>query len=98
MQYSLIILPEAEEDIKDAYNWYEDRRIGLGYDFILSLEAGFEQILRDPFVYALEYKETRKHLIKRFPYKIIYFIADKKVIILAVLHGKRNPDIIKDRA
>lgn len=43
MKYSLIILPKAEKDIEDAYLWYEDKRTGLGYDFILNLEAGFEK-------------------------------------------------------
>jgi len=97
MKYSLIILPKAEKDIEEAYLWYEDKRAGLGYDFILNLEAGFEQIKRDPYVFKKEYKETRKHLMKRFPFKIIYLIENSKIVIIAVLHGRRNPDIIEGR-
>ncbi len=97
MTYTLVILLNSEKDIESAYSWYEERRQGLGYDFILNLEAGFELILRDPFIFKKEYKSARKHIIKRFPYKIIYIVEDLKVVVIAVLHGKRNPDLIKDR-
>lgn len=97
MTYDLLILPKAEEDIETSYTWYEERRAGLGYDFILNLEAGFEEILRDPYKFKVEYKAVRKHLIKRFPFKIVYIVKDQKVIIIGVLHGKRNPEIIKGR-
>jgi toxin ParE1/3/4 len=97
MQYTVIIRPEAEDDLKEAFSWYEDKRAGLGYDFLLQVDAGVNFISRRPEVHPIEYKRTRKHLIKRFPYKIIYFIETEKIIVLAVLHGKRNPSILKKR-
>jgi toxin ParE1/3/4 len=97
MKYTVIIRPEAEGDLKEAFSWYEDKRAGLGYDFLLQVDAGVNFISRRPEVHPIEYKGTRKHLIKRFPYKIIYFIEAEKIIVLAVLHGKRNPSILKKR-
>lgn len=35
MEYRVIIRPEAEDDLKEAFIWYEDRRKGLGYNFLL---------------------------------------------------------------
>ncbi|HPR74514.1 MAG TPA: type II toxin-antitoxin system RelE/ParE family toxin [Bacteroidales bacterium] len=97
MKHSIIVIPEAEQDILSAFTWYEENRTGLGHAFLLNLEAGFEVIVRDPYIFPVEYKQTRKHLIKRFPYIIIYIIDEKQVIVLAVLHGRRNPDFIKNR-
>ncbi|WP_262487041.1 hypothetical protein [Geofilum rubicundum] len=37
--YKLIIKPFAEEDAKDAANWYNEKREGLGNEFLLALEA-----------------------------------------------------------
>jgi hypothetical protein len=37
MKYKVIISPEAEVDLKEAFSWYEDKRTGLGYDFLLGL-------------------------------------------------------------
>src|SRR3990170_8776433 len=97
MKYRVIVRPEAEDDLKEAYSWYEDKRTGLGYDFLLQVDAGLNFIQRNPTIHPIEYKGTRKHLIKRFPYKIIYFVENERIIVLAVIHGKRRPDLIKKR-
>lgn len=97
MKYKVIIRPEAENDLKRAFSWYEDRRLGLGYDFLLQVDAGMRFIERNPEVHPVEYKGTRKHLTKRFPYKIIYLVEEEKIIVLAVFHGKRSPDLLKKR-
>ena len=36
----LIVRPEAEEDIREAYRYYEEYSEGLGSDFLLSVDAG----------------------------------------------------------
>ncbi|MFQ5456663.1 MAG: type II toxin-antitoxin system RelE/ParE family toxin, partial [Nitrospirota bacterium] len=71
MKYKTIISPEAENDLKETFSWYEDRRVGLGYDFLLQVDVGLRFIERNPEISPPKYKRTRKYLIKRFPYKII---------------------------
>ncbi len=34
MTYKIFITPEAELDLEDAYNWYEQHTVGLGSEFI----------------------------------------------------------------
>jgi plasmid stabilization system protein ParE len=97
MKYRVIVRPEAEDDLKEAYSWYEDKRTGLGYDFLLQADAGLNFIARNPNIHPIEYKETRKHFVKRFPYKIIYLVEKDKIIVLAVIHTKRSPVLIKRR-
>ena len=97
MKYTVIIRPEAEDDLKETFSWYEEKRTGLGYSFLLQVDAGINFINRNPEIHPKEYKETRKHLIKRFPYKIIYLVKEEEIIILAVIHGKRRPTLIKKR-
>ncbi len=29
MKFSVIVRPEAEDDLKKAFSWYEDKRMGL---------------------------------------------------------------------
>ncbi len=97
MKYSVIIRPEAEADLAGAFSWYEDKRPGLGYDFLLQVEAGLKFIERMPETHPIGYKGTRKHLIKRFPYKIVYILEHKTAVVLAVLHGKRSEELLKRR-
>jgi toxin ParE1/3/4 len=97
VKYCVIVSPEAENDLKEIFSWYEDNRIGLGYDFLLQVDAGINFVKRNPESHPIEYKGTRKHLIKRFPYKIIYMVKKEEIIVLAILHGKRSLELLKSR-
>jgi plasmid stabilization system protein ParE len=79
---------------KKAFSWYEDKRPGLGHGFLLQVDAGLELIERNPEIYPPEYKRTRKHVIKRFPYKVVYLLEKERIVVLAVIHGKRGWIII----
>ena len=48
MSNQLVILPEAEQDLAEAYDWYEGRRAGLGDEFLTCVEACFQAIRRAP--------------------------------------------------
>jgi len=39
MAADLILAPEAEFDLAEAYAWYEQRRVGLGEEFLSSVDA-----------------------------------------------------------
>jgi hypothetical protein len=55
--YSLLISDEANEDILNAFLWYESVRDGLGKNFELCLEAEFNRLLRNPHQYRIQYKK-----------------------------------------
>jgi hypothetical protein len=39
MAVELVLAPEAEQDIYEAYGWYEKRRFGLGEEFLSCVDA-----------------------------------------------------------
>jgi len=97
MEYKVLIRPEAEKDLDTAFLWYEDKRRGLGHDFILRVDAGLHFIARNPLACAPRYKGTRNSVIKRFPYKIIYLVVENLIIVLGIIHSRRNPHIVQQR-
>jgi len=48
MAVRVVAVPEAEQDVADAYDWYEGRRVGLGEEFPGCLDACIETIRRSP--------------------------------------------------
>lgn len=48
MTAELIIVPEAQQDVEDAYNWYEDHKFGLGEEFLSCVDAGVQALHRSP--------------------------------------------------
>ena|SRR3569833_3230480 len=89
--YRLLISDESRLDILDAFYWYESRRDGLGKDFELCLEAGLDQIQRDPLLFQKRYKDIHIYFIDRFPYGIHYLIEDDTIKVFGIFHTSRNP-------
>ena len=48
MAAKLVLAPEAEQDISNAYDWYEQQRPGLGEEFLSCLDACIQLICRSP--------------------------------------------------
>ena len=55
MNYRLIIRPEAELDLEDAFAWYESQDPGLGSEFVRAIDTCISTIGRNPFAYQLIY-------------------------------------------
>ena len=53
MAAELILAPEAEQDVAEAYAWYEGRRPGLGEEFLSCVDARIEAICRTPRMHAV---------------------------------------------
>jgi hypothetical protein len=66
MAAEFIIAPEAEQDIAEAYTWYEGRRTGLGEEFLSYVEACLEAIRRTPEMHAIIHENYRRGLVRRF--------------------------------
>lgn len=97
MTRELIVLPEAETDIIQAFDWYETRVPGLGSEFLLVLDAAFNSILTNHLAYPEIYKAVRRVLTRRFPYAVFFRVEEARIVILSVFHVKRNPDEWKQR-
>ncbi|MCH7859626.1 MAG: type II toxin-antitoxin system RelE/ParE family toxin [Candidatus Marinimicrobia bacterium] len=92
MAHQLVIRPEAEADIAETYRWYEDQKVELGKDFLLALDTTFQLIRQTPKLFPKLYKNIRRVLIRRFPYGIFYLEEKDRVVVLAVLHARRDPE------
>ncbi|HNP17242.1 MAG TPA: type II toxin-antitoxin system RelE/ParE family toxin [Fulvivirga sp.] len=90
MTYHLEIKEEASDEISDAFTWYEDHKEGLGSEFIVLLEEYFERITKKPMLYPTNGKE-RVAFMDRFPYKIVFGIEKKSVVVYAIFHTSRDP-------
>ena len=60
MAAKLVITPEVEGDIDETYAWYEQRRIGLGEEFLGSVEACIARLSRSPKMHPLIHETYRR--------------------------------------
>lgn len=78
---------------KNAYVWYEEKLIGLGDDFLITLENAYRKISENPthFSFIDSNKEIRDYLLPRFPFLIVYRIKNDTIEIITIHHAKKHP-------
>jgi plasmid stabilization system protein ParE len=97
MRYRLIIRPEAEAELQDAADWYERRVSGLNEKFLAAVDVAVTSIIDNPLQYPVIYKDSRRALVRGFPYQIFFVLAEDVIGIVAVFHGARDPNRWQDR-
>ena len=98
MTPKLRLRPEAELDLADAALWYEEQRPGLGRQFLDEVLAAFSMIEATPLMHPIVHRDARRALIRRFPFGIYYRIETGAIIVVAIMHGSRDPRRWKKRA
>lgn len=99
MAWDLLILEEAEKDLDDAFCWYELQVKGLGRKFISCIEDALQFIRKYPNASPEVYKNIRRRVTPKFPFGVYYLLDEdfKLIRVIAFLHFKRGPKIIKNR-
>ena len=89
--------PEARTELRSAALWYEERRPGLGDEFISAISASLDRVRDAPESYPAwpgtraGVQLIRKATIQRFPYVIAFEKHEHRVLVLAIAHAKRRP-------
>ena len=94
----LLLRSAAAADFDEAYRWYERQKVGLGEEFLTAVDATLRDLLAHPATYPVIHRETRRVLLQRFPYAIFFRLYDETVIVIACMHGRRDPKRWKGRA
>lgn len=85
-----MIRPEAEDDLRNTFQWYEQHKKGLGVDFLKCVNAVFVSLTKSALQYPIVYRNIRRALIRKFPYGIFYICDGQRIVVLAVLHVRRH--------
>lgn len=96
MSLELRFHDEALAEIRSAAGWYDEKRPGLGNEFLEALEVRLKQLAASPnlggrFPGADPRSPFRRILLARFPYVTVFLEAPDAIRVLAVMHGKQRP-------
>ncbi|TAN48747.1 MAG: type II toxin-antitoxin system RelE/ParE family toxin [Betaproteobacteria bacterium] len=87
----IVVRPAAAADIDEAFLWYEGQRPGLGHEFLATAQTLINAVAQHPLRYPVVRRDTRRALLRRFPYTVYFRIYDEVVVVVACMHGRRNP-------
>lgn len=90
VSWQVTIRTAAHADLREARDWYDQRREGLGSEFLLAVADAMLTLEESPARTPAYYRDFRRVLTERFPFKIFYRIEGQAVIVYRVLHGARD--------
>lgn len=92
--FSVELIAIAEDELSEAYDWYEEQQAGLGNRLYVGVNDLLNIIEINPEQYPIKYQgDLRYAVLNKFPYLIIYWIdkENNKVIVLSIFHTSREP-------
>lgn len=85
------LVSTAELELKEALEFYESSRAGLGVEFLQEVEAATKLIEAFPLAWLSLSPRTRRCRIHRFPYGLFYQVRDNEILIVSVMDLRRDP-------
>jgi toxin ParE1/3/4 len=99
--WRVVFTPEVGRDMAEAALWYEDKRAGLGREFIEEVIRVWRSLAENPLLGARKHptKNIRWRYPERFPYRVIYEVDEttRTVVVAAVVHAARHDFAWKER-
>ena len=92
------IHPAALEEADAAIRWYAERSRRAAEAFLHELSRAIDRIAEDPDRFPEFAFGSRRLILRRFPYVVVFRIGAAGVEILAVAHGRRRPGYWQERA
>jgi plasmid stabilization system protein ParE len=94
---SVVFRRAAQAEYTNAARWYEGRAPGVGYRFVARVEEALSLITEAPQRPAPIFANVRRARTRDFPFFVYYLIENSRIVVLAVLHTRRDPAIWRHR-
>jgi toxin ParE1/3/4 len=95
--HALKKLRAVEADVAAAADWYDAQRPGLGDRFIVEVQSADRLLLANPMRYAVRFGDIRRLNLRRFPYGLFFFLDGEAIVVLGVLHARRDTRAVLER-
>jgi len=96
-QRILEIHPDAFAEIRAAREWYQQRSRDASEGFFREVEQAITRVIESPQTWPHYLHGTRRFVLHRFPFSVVYRVTDEAVQIFAVAHARRRPSYWKSR-
>jgi len=96
-RFDISVLPEAEEEIREAFRWYAERSPLAARAFRSTVIETLDAPAEDADRWPLDDQGIHRVVLRRFPYTVWYDLQAQAVTVLAVAHHHRRPGYWKPR-
>ena len=89
--------PEAADELRVAVSWYANRSPRAARVFLTELERTLLRVSSFPQQFPAFTPKTRRAVLRRFPFVIVFRHNDEGIDIIAIAHSRRRPGYWRDR-
>ena len=93
----IAFLEEARVELHEAAAHYEGQAAGLGEEFVEEVERAVAFAVHHPELGSPGEEDTRRVLVRRFPFHVVYRVRSSELLVVAVAHQRRRPDYWRHR-
>jgi hypothetical protein len=93
----LLVLSCAEGEFAEAVDYYNGQCAGLGYEFAAEVQRTFDRIRQHPTAWPVFSARTRRGLVDRFPFGVLYQVRGDCILVGGIMHLKRDPKRWQER-
>lgn len=97
MPLALEYLDAALGEAEAAASWYAERSETAASGFAHEIDAAVSAIERLPNAWPVFEHGTRRYLLRRYPFSVVYRVEPARILIVAVVHGQRRPGYWRSR-
>lgn len=88
--------PEARAELFADVDWYDEREVELGERFGGAVRVAIDAAVGSPESWAVwpgweGEPLVRSKNVEGFPYRVVYFVHDELLVVVAIAHVKRRP-------
>ena len=87
----VVVLGPAKRELEEAVQYYNNEHPGLGFEFAAEVRRAFQRISEFPQAWHPMSENTRRCRLKGFPFGVIYCHSEKEILVLAIMHMRREP-------
>lgn len=82
---------DAIAEARAAFAWYRERNPQAADAFLRELDHATESIGHSPDAWPPYLGGTRRRLLRRFPFSLVYRMRGDQAEVIAVAHQRRRP-------
>src|SRR5690349_14765143 len=97
MTHEVILLSEAETEILEALDWYDERSPLAARAFVYELNGVIVRAARSPETWPKIFGGARRIVFPHFPFSLVFRMIGDVVEVVAVAHQRRRPSYWRNR-
>jgi len=90
-RFSIVLLPEAEAEVREAFLWYLERSTVAASEFRTEALEAIDGLAKSAHTWPIDEDGVRHLVLRRFPFTVVYELDSDRVTVLAVAHHRRRP-------